>query len=68
MTLSKWVQTAKKGEVAEYHRGFLYMDRIANGSIETMACDAMYYAEQGLIDLMQARHGFRDYRYLAIKR
>lgn len=72
-----WVAQAAPGEVLEYHRGFLGLDRSACGrsmSVESRAVlsrtsnRAWQLAEQGLVHLVQRRNGPDDFSYLAIAR
>jgi len=75
--LCAWVAQAAPGEVLEYHRGLLAFDRTAFGkfkdtparaALDQLASRAYALAEQGLIHLVQRRHGPDDFSYLAIAR
>lgn len=75
--LCGWVSQAEPGEVVEYHRGFLGIDRTPVGRpmstedrlhLIAMAERAMRLAEQGLIHLVQRRLGADTFSYLAVAR
>ncbi|MDK9720419.1 MAG: hypothetical protein OEL53_04460 [Rhodospirillales bacterium] len=75
--LCSWLGKADPGEALEYHRGFLAIDiyRDAGRVPETIrrelgrvARRAGWAAEQGLVHLVQRRHGADDYSYLLIAR
>lgn len=75
--LCGWVGQAAPGDMLEYHRGFLALDTIPQGSrladreraeLAGVARRAWWAAERGLIHLVQRRHGSDDYSYLAIAR
>lgn len=75
--LCGWIGRAAPGDILEYHRGFLALDTMppvagiaAQGQAELarVARRAWWAARQGLIDLVQRRHGTGDYSYLAIAR
>ena len=74
--LTAWVDTAKPGARIEYHRGHLVMDRVrglgpfgerARRELIAVADTALALTEQGLICLVQHRHGCGDYSYVAVK-
>lgn len=75
-----WLQTARPGSLIEYHRGHLCVDRQQRfdaphdapdneprAALNDLADRAMRAAEQGLVHLVQRRHGPADFSYLAIK-
>lgn len=75
--LCAWVGQAMPGDVVEYHRGFLARDRTDVGKPMTRserdglvrtADRARLLAAQGLVHLVQRRHGPEDYGYLAVAR
>lgn len=60
-----WLSDAPKGNIYEYHRGFLGRDRDGSGPVGRVA-DAAYDASgRGEVLLTQERHGEMDYSYLA---
>jgi hypothetical protein len=65
-----WLGQARRGEAIVYHRGFLAADRSCppNRDLNRLAKRALWAAEQGLVDLVQRRHGPEDTSYLAIAR
>ena len=73
--LSAWLRAAKAGEVLEYHRGVLAVDRLLTGgrlaSRERHELDAVadilrQLANTGDGYLLQRRHGDGDYTYLFV--
>lgn len=75
--LCGWLKTAAPGDTLEYHRGFLVLDVRPDSSrlvpadrtiLAQVARRAYWAAEQGLVHLVQRRHGPDDYSYLAIAR
>lgn len=75
--LCAWIGQASPGDVLEYHRGFLALDKapFANRLTEAERADlilmsrrALWAAEEGLVHLVQQRLGPDHYRYLAIAR
>lgn len=75
--LCGWLGTAAPGDTLEYHRGCLMLDVRADSSrlapadrmvLANVARRAYWAAEQGLVHLVQRRHGADDYSYLAIAR
>lgn len=75
--LLAWLGQAGSGEILEYHRGFLALDRSFLGNAlnergrialgEVARC-AMRLADQGLVHLLQRRICRDRYSYLAIAR
>jgi len=71
-----WLAQAAPGDTLEYYRGFLMVDRIPRGRLPEgdrtelmrIARRALWAAEQGLVHLVQKRHGADDYSYVAIAR
>ena len=72
-----WLAQAEPGEVLQYHRGFLCLDRGAAGpgrrtasqrQLNQLAERAYDLAEQGLVHLVQRRLGKDSFSYLAIAR
>ena len=75
--LCAWVAQAAPGEVLEYHRGFLALDRLTGLSdlgdreaerIGKLADRAFHAAEQRLVHLVQQRLGPDRFSYRAIAR
>ena len=71
-----WLKTAHPGSLIEYHRGHLCVDRqlkLGDPSSEMrlelhrLAARALRAADQGLVHLVQRRHGDGDYSYIAIR-
>lgn len=76
MTLSKyeaWLQTAKTGEVLEYHNGYLARDRFYNNTTRDIANLFYRVASNNMVELYQKRlkHGNVNhdpvFQYLAKK-
>ena len=72
-----WLGQAQQGDSLEYHRGFLALDTLRDGSrfaenerleLSRVARRAWWASEQNLIHLAQRRWGKDDYSYLAIAR
>jgi len=72
-----WLGQASAGDILQYHRGHLALDVLAQVSrlpaaerleLTRIAKRAWWAAEQGLVHLLQRRHGVDDYAYLAIAR
>jgi len=72
-----WIAQALPGEILEYHRGLIAIDRNAEISklgadeserIDHLADRAFAAAEIGLVHLLQQRIALNDYRYLAVAR
>lgn len=72
-----WLTQAAPGDVLEYHRGFLGLDRTPFGStmdtdarheLTRVSARAMRLVEQGMIHLVQRRLGPDRFSYLAIAR
>ena len=55
--VSKWYEAAGKGEVVEYHEGFLMLDRLRKKSTDWRAMAFMELAERGVVRLFQKRVG-----------
>lgn len=77
IALCGWVGQAAPGDMLEYHRGFLALDTMPQGTrlaeqeraeLARVARRAWWAAERGLIHLVQRRHSSDDYSYLAIAR
>ena len=66
--LASWAGAAKPGEAIVYYRGFLYNDRRGRKKIRDLADFAYMIAQSGAINIVQRRHGFHDYEYIAQKR
>lgn len=64
---SAWLESAKKGDVFEYHCGFLPEDR-ADKALDRLAVAAADSYLAGLVALTQQRRGDFQYAYLAEKR
>jgi hypothetical protein len=74
--LCDWIANAVPGAVMIYYRGHLAYDRMPSTGVFAnpdrkrliaVAKRAMQAAEDGLIHLVQRRHGPQDYSYIAIK-
>jgi hypothetical protein len=72
-----WVAQADAGGRLEYYRGSVAADTLSplspltepeRGALRKLADGAYRAAEQGLVHLVQLRHGPDDYSYLAIAR
>ncbi|HET6377006.1 MAG TPA: hypothetical protein VFG05_01650 [Methylocella sp.] len=72
-----WLGQAAPGDIIEYHRGFLALDRMPAAQrlaerdrteLLKLARRALWAAEHDLVHLVQSRHGPDDYSYLAIAR
>ena len=72
-----WIAQAAPGDVLEYHRGTLAIDRMRGISLlppqdrarlDCLADRAFAAAEQHLVHLVQCRLGPDDFSYLAITR
>jgi hypothetical protein len=75
--LRAWLATAKSGDVIEYHRGVLAIDRLARGSrlgerngqeLNRVADLLFAMTGAGRGHLLQRRHGDGDYSYLFVLR
>ncbi len=75
--LCGWLGQAPPGDILQYHRGFLALDREPHHArmakkdrdeLIRMCRRAHWAAEQGLAHLVQRRHGDGDYSYLMIAR
>ena len=75
--LCAWVAQAAPGDVLEYHRGFLGVDRAAycqpssaadRAELSRMSNRALQLAERGLVHLVQRRIDRDQFSYLAIAR
>ena len=75
--LCAWIAQAEPGDVLEYHRGTLAIDRLPVMSklpraecarIDVLADRAFAAAEHGLVHLVQRRLGTDRFSYLAIAR
>ncbi len=71
-----WLKAAHPGSPIEYHRGHLVIDRQpkldapdnqARAALHRLATRVLKAADQGLVYLVQQRHGREDFSYLAIK-
>ena len=75
--LCAWIAQAEPGDVLEYHRGTLAIDRLRGMSklprtevdrVDLLADRAFAAAEQRLVHLVQHRLGTDHFSYLAIAR
>jgi hypothetical protein len=75
--LCAWLGEALPGTVLKYHRGFLSLDvdphsgRMSDcdrAELRLVAKRARWAFEQGLVHLVQRRHGTHDYSYMLIMR
>lgn len=76
-TLAEWLEHAEPGDALEYYRGFLAVDADVDGSrlpersreqLQEVAQYALRVAQNGLVHLIQRRHGAMDYAYYAVAR
>lgn len=72
-----WLGTAAAGDAVTYHRGALARDTCASLEIlpldervrvTRLASRALRLSEAGYLHLVQRRHGFEDYEYVAVAR
>ncbi len=77
ISLCSWLSQAAHGDVLEYHRGFLAVDRMPFGNpmapeareeLARTSARAMRLAERGFVHLVQRRLGPDRFSYLAIAR
>ena len=61
VSLLEWVRDAEPGDQHVYFRGELHQ------SAETVRRDALDLEAGGTVLLVQKRHGFGDYSYIAIR-
>jgi nucleotide-binding universal stress UspA family protein len=75
--LGAWLQQARAGDVFEYHRGLLTVDRTAFGQLSSEAARvaldrladlALRLAAEGRVHLMQRRLAPGAFAYLAVAR
>lgn len=75
--LHAWLRQARAGDVLEYHRGLLIVDRTELGTLASDAARdalgqladlALHLAEQGRVHLVQRRLAPGDFSYLAVAR
>ncbi len=72
--LEVWLRTAAPGELLEYHRGYLVLDRGAGSrlgeqageELDQIAITVMEMAKAGQVHLIQRRHDGCDYTYIAV--
>src|SRR5690606_15524397 len=72
--LEAWLRTAAPGEMLEYHRGYLVLDRGAGSrlgedageELDQVAITVMEMAKAGQVHLIQHRHDGCDYSYIAV--
>ena len=71
-----WLEAAHPGSRITFHRGHLSVDRQqrphaphnpARATLDRLAARAMRASGQGLVHLVQRRHGDADYSYIAIR-
>jgi hypothetical protein len=70
-----WLARSEPGAVLEYHRGLLILDRSPASelsederrTVAKIADAALNSAADGLVHLVQCRHGPFDFSYVAIK-
>jgi hypothetical protein len=72
-----WLGQARPGDALTYHRGFLALDASISSNeftdhqrreLNRVARRAWWAATQGLVDLVQRRHGRDDYSYIVVAR
>jgi hypothetical protein len=74
--LRAWLEQANAGDVLEYHRGYLAMDRVAGSrlgekarqELDRVATKLFALASSSRGHLLQRRHGNGDYTYLFVYR
>jgi hypothetical protein len=74
--LRTWLGQANAGDVLEYHRGYLAMDRVAGSrlgeearrELDRVANKLFALASSSHGHLLQRRHGDGDYSYLFVVR
>jgi hypothetical protein len=75
--LLAWLGQAAVGDILEYHRGFLALDRSSCGdptgehhrtALGRVAICALRLADRGLVHLLQRRLGSDRFSYLAVAR
>lgn len=66
--IRRWLKKPGRRRTFEYHRGFLVLDREFNLDLRELQSKVMDMAKAGQFDLVQKRHGDRDYSYLALRR
>ena len=72
--LEVWLRAAAPGQMLEYHRGYLVLDRgvgsrlgeDAGEELDQIAIAVMEMAEAGRVHLIQRRHDQCDYVYIAV--
>lgn len=76
-TLCAWLGAAVPGDAITYHRGVLARDTCPQLNllsldervrVARLSSRALKLAEAGLVHLVQRRHGFEDFAYVAIAR
>jgi len=76
-TFCTWLGAAAPGDAIIYHRGALARDTCPHLNllpadervrVARLASRALTLAEAGLLHLVQRRHGFEDFAYIAIAR
>jgi hypothetical protein len=74
--LCTWLGKASPGDTLEYHRGALVFDTAPYASrlsehdrseLRSLARRAAWAQQQGLVHLVQKRHGTDDYSYLIVR-
>jgi hypothetical protein len=77
IALLAWLSQAEPGDIVEYHRGYLALDRTFRFAslkederiaLDRMASLALRLSDHGLIDLVQRRIGGEQFAYLAVAR
>jgi len=72
--IGDWVARAAPGQMLEYHRGYLVLDRgvgsrlgeDAGDGLDQVAIAVMEMAKAGRVHLIQRRHDRCDYSYIAV--
>jgi hypothetical protein len=76
-TLCTWLSAAAAGDAITYHRGALardicpqlnLMEQDERVRVARLSSRALKLSEAGLLHLVQRRHGFEDFSYIAIAR
>jgi hypothetical protein len=77
IALLAWLSQAEPGDIVEYHRGYLALDRTFRSAelkevdriaLDRMASLALRLSDYGLIDLVQRRLDGEQFAYLAVAR
>jgi hypothetical protein len=73
MTFAQWLATSKRGSRFSYYRGFMLMNyhpvtgKPIDDEVHRHGFEAWRAHENRLAMLVQHKHGFGDYEYMAVK-